>query len=125
MHVFCHREVPYTFETGEGQDWMARHFFSGGIMPCSDLFEFFTDDLKLRQRWEISGLHYSRTCEAWLTKLDQNRVSALEVLGTAPQEDATKVRLQRWRMFFMACSELFRYGSGNEWFVSHNLLQRS
>jgi cyclopropane-fatty-acyl-phospholipid synthase len=123
-HVFAHREYAYPFEvTGEG-DWMARLFFTGGLMPSEPLFLNYQRDLVLEAQWRLSGVHYQRTAEAWLANLDRDRaaVSALfrEVYGP---EDAARW-LQRWRMFFMACAELFGYAGGSEWLVVHYLFSR-
>lgn len=119
VHIFCHRELAYPFEDKGSSDWMSRHFFTGGIMPAESLFSHFQDDLWLEQQWRVSGLHYARTCEAWLKNLDGQRDSLLRTLGESANGDRAEVVLQRWRMFFMACAELFRYGGGEEWFVGH------
>jgi cyclopropane-fatty-acyl-phospholipid synthase len=124
VHVFCHRHAPYLFEAKGTDNWMGRHFFTGGTMPSEDLFGQFTDDLNIQRRWRVNGLHYWRTCESWLTNLDQHR----EVLISLFRRDCTleeaKRRVQRWRMFFMACAELFRYRRGEEWFVAHYLFEK-
>jgi cyclopropane-fatty-acyl-phospholipid synthase len=120
-HIFCHRNLAYTFEVEGEENWMGRHFFSGGIMPAADLFLRYQRDMKVRQQWWINGLHYARTCEQWLQKLDAAEPEALAVLSTIPQSEPAKVLLQRWRMFFMACAELFRYDQGNQWGVGHYL----
>ncbi|TWU40914.1 SAM-dependent methyltransferase [Novipirellula artificiosorum] len=119
VHVFCHCETPYLFETEGASNWMGRHFFTGGMMPSENLFEQFDDALTIEQQWRVSGMHYYRTCEAWLSNLDQNRAELLRRLGEEMTPVAAKRNLQRWRMFFMACAELFRYHGGNEWFVAH------
>lgn len=122
IHIFCHRKIPYAFEPTSSSDWMARHFFTGGIMPSYDLFERFDEDLEVREKWRVSGEHYSKTLEAWLERQDADRDRLIEILSRSPDEDSAAVRFQRWRMFFMACSELFRWDHGNEWFVGHYLL---
>lgn len=123
VHVFCHRHLPYFFETEGAGNWMGRHFFTGGTMPSEGLFGQFADDLNIQRQWRVNGLHYWRTCESWLANLDQHR----EVLLSLFRRDCTlkeaKRRVQRWRMFFMACAELFRYRSGEEWFVAHYLFE--
>ncbi|QEG40967.1 SAM-dependent methyltransferase [Roseimaritima ulvae] len=123
VHVFCHRQSPYLFETEGTTNWMGRHFFTGGMMPCEDLFRHFDQDLAVERQWRVNGLHYWRTCEHWLRNLDNHRSSLLERFAQdMPAADARRT-LERWRMFFMACAELFRYRGGNEWFVAHYLMQ--
>jgi len=119
VHIFCHARFAYPFET-EGQgNWMGRHFFTGGIMPSDDLLLHFQRDLALEDRWRLSGTHYAKTLEAWLVKCDQQRRELLRLFeGALGRKDAAR-QLQRWRMFFMACAELFNYHGGGEWFVSH------
>ncbi len=121
VHIFCHRDLAYTFETEGEQNWMGRHFFSGGIMPAEDLFLRYQRDMTVRNQWWINGLHYARTCEAWLDRLDACQQEAERILATSSGVDSPKVLVQRWRMFFMACAELFHYEGGNQWGVGHYL----
>ncbi|TVS14269.1 MAG: class I SAM-dependent methyltransferase [Planctomycetaceae bacterium] len=119
VHIFCHRQLAYEFET-EGEDnWMGRHFFTGGLMPSDDLLLHFQDDLAIEDHWTFNGNHYARTCEDWLKNLDGHRDELLSVFAASGCPETPAIQLQRWRMFFMACAELFRYGSGDQWFVSH------
>ncbi len=90
-------------------------------MPAKDLFLRYQEDLAISDRWWISGEHYARTCEAWLQRLDASESEALQILESIPNADAAGVMLQRWRMFFMACAELFRFDGGREWGVGHYL----
>jgi len=124
VHVFCHKNKPYFFETEGVSNWMGRHFFTGGTMPSESLFSHFNDSLTIEQQWKVNGLHYWRTCEAWLNNLDQNRAAILARFRPDLGAREAKISLQRWRMFFMACAELFRYRGGNEWFVAHYLFER-
>ena len=124
VHIFCHRHLAYTFETEGEQNWMGRHFFSGGIMPAEDLFLRYQRDMQVTERWWISGKHYARTCEAWLSRLDQSEAEVQRILEAASDVDPPEVLVQRWRMFFMACAELFNYGEGSEWGVGHYRFDR-
>ena len=124
VHIFCHRSVPYFFESTNDADWMTNHFFSGGVMPCDDLLIHYQQDLKLTQHWRWSGMHYARTCRAWLENLDSNRADALELLSDTYGHRDAALWLQRWRMFYMACEELFAFRGGNEWWVSHYLFEK-
>lgn len=124
MHVFCHRSAPYAFVARDESDWMSRHFFSGGIMPSDELPLRFQDHLRVVARWRWDGRHYQKTADAWLANLDANRARARAVLASVHGEDHAAVWLQRWRIFFMACAELFGYRNGQEWWVSHTLFER-
>jgi cyclopropane-fatty-acyl-phospholipid synthase len=119
VHIFCHRELMYPFETGGEDDWMGRYFFTGGLMPAADTLLYFQHDLRLQEQWRVSGTHYQRTAEAWLANQDRNRTEVLPVFEGVYGKDQASVWEQRWRMFWMACAELFGYRGGNEWLVGH------
>jgi cyclopropane-fatty-acyl-phospholipid synthase len=121
VHVFCHRDRPYFFEDEGPGDWMARHFFTGGLMPSERLMERFSGPLALDLRWRVCGTNYEKTALAWLDNMDRHRTEILELFAeTYGEADATRW-FHRWRMFFLACAELFGYNRGEEWFVSHTL----
>lgn len=124
MHVFVHQTTPYRFENRDASDWMSRHFFSGGMMPSIDLPLAFQDDLKLEQRWLWNGQHYAKTCNAWLANMDRQRPALWPVFEQTYGKDFAKIWWQRWRIFFMACAELFDYRGGNEWLVAHYRFSR-
>jgi cyclopropane-fatty-acyl-phospholipid synthase len=102
---------------------MSRHFFSGGMMPSDDLPLRFQRHVTLERRWRWSGTHYRRTADAWLANFDASSSELRPILDAAYGFAAEQWR-QRWRIFFMACAELFGYANGQEWFVSHYLFSR-
>ena len=124
MHVFCHRATPYPFEDRDASDWMGRHFFSGGMMPSDELALRVSGRLRLVERWRWDGTHYEKTANAWLDNLDARRPEAMGVLERAYGPAEAALWMQRWRLFFMACAELFGYRGGQEWWVSHYLFER-
>jgi cyclopropane-fatty-acyl-phospholipid synthase len=124
IHVFVHRAVPYLFEDKGAGDWMSRHFFSGGMMPSADLALRLESPLQLEQRWFWSGRHYARTCNAWLERMDGQKEALRPLFEETYGRDFASLWWQRWRMFFMACAELFAYRGGQEWFVGHYLFRK-
>jgi len=125
VHVFCHRELAYPFEVTGSADWMARNFFSGGLMPSAGLIRRFERSLRVESEWRVSGSHYARTAEAWLANLDRERDTVLRILGAGRGGHFAARALQRWRLFFMAVAELFGTAGGEEWQVAQYRLVRS
>jgi cyclopropane-fatty-acyl-phospholipid synthase len=119
VHIFAHQTLMYPFDT-EGEDnWMGRHFFTGGLMPGVDTLLWFQRDLCLEQRWKVSGTHYQRTANHWLSNQDRHRETVMRVLTQAYGARSAPLWFQRWRMFWMACAELFGYEHGQQWLVAH------
>ena len=124
LHIFCHRSEPYTFVDQGPGDWMSRYFFTGGIMPSDDLPLYFQSHMQLQQHWRWDGLHYSDTANAWLDNMDSRRDEIWPVLESVYGAQHTQQWWMRWRMFFMACAELFGYEDGQQWWVSHYLFKK-
>ncbi len=117
VHIFCHRHLLYTFEDGGPGDWMAREFFTGGLMPSRDLLPQLNDALEVEAIWDVNGMNYRHTAAAWRERLDAEREAAARILASGGIDGMRAV--QRWRLFFMACEELFGYDRGKAWQVCH------
>jgi cyclopropane-fatty-acyl-phospholipid synthase len=121
-HFFSHERYAYPFVEEGPDDWMTRHFFSGGLMPSHDLAGYFDEHMEVEKVWRVNGLHYARTLRAWLDRTDERRGRVLEIFRET-YGDQAKRWLQRWRMFFMACEEVFARGGGEQWAVTHLLMR--
>lgn len=136
VHIFNHKTTPYDFEDG----WMSSHFFTGGTMPSADLLHYFQSDLKLEEQWWVSGMHYAKTCEVrhaptsdcltkslpadskaqdWLSNMRVNQKQIWPHLEETYGTNNATMWFYRWRIFYMACAELFAYEGGQTWGVSH------
>ncbi len=118
LHIFTHNRFAYPFEVEGEHNWLGRYFFTGGIMPSDDLPLYFQDHLALDHHWTLNGRHYEKTAEAWLQNVDANHDAIVSVFKECYGQDAA-LWLQRWRIFFMACAELWGFRKGREWLVSH------
>lgn len=123
VHIFTHKDYPYPFETGGDDNWMGKYFFTGGQMPSHHLLYSFQKDLYLSRSWIWDGIHYQKTCEAWLVNMDQNKEAISKIFqDTYPTESLQW--FNRWRVFFLSCAELFGYQKGQQWIVSHYLFEK-
>ena len=125
VHIFCHRNFTYEFTVRGSEDWMSKYFFSGGVMPSDDLLLRFQEDLSLQQQWRWSGLHYQKTADAWIANMDANKQELLLVLSSQYGSNEAFRWFNRWRIFYLACSELFGFDKGEQWWVSHYLFAKS
>ena len=124
MHVFTHDRAPYRFDHRDKEDWIAQHFFTGGIMPSHGFIREFADVLAVEQEWRWSGTHYRDTARLWLRNFDGNAAAVRRSLTEVYGEDAT-LWLRRWRLFFLATEGLFGHADGAVWGVSHYRLTRA
>lgn len=124
VHIFTHKEYAYKFEVIDETDWMSKYFFTGGIMPSDRLLLYFNEHLTIHKHWHVNGTHYSKTSEAWLKNMDKHKAEIIPLFEqTYGKENAVKWWVY-WRIFYMACAELWCYNEGNEWMVSHYLFQK-
>ena len=119
VHVFALRDAAYFFETDGRSDWMARHFFTGGVMPSERLLEDCATGFTVAGRWWVDGTHYERTSNAWLVRQDAAEGGLRAVLAEAAGVHEASRALERWRVFHMACAELFGLHGGRDWGVTH------
>ncbi len=123
LHVFAHRSYAYPFEVKDESDWMSRYFFSGGMMPSHDLIDHLEVPFEVDSRWAVNGSHYARTSEHWLQNMDDRKSEVMAVLRETYGVEEAPRWFERWRVFFLACAELFAWDGGNEWIVSHQRLK--
>ena len=117
MHIFTHRSGAYLFDRADGEDWIAQHFFTGGVMPSHHLIRQYGDLFEVEKEWRWSGTHYQRTAHDWLANFDLRRDEIEEMLQHV-YGDETGLWMRRWRWFFLATAGLFGYADGSEWGVS-------
>jgi cyclopropane-fatty-acyl-phospholipid synthase len=124
IHIFTHRQFAYVFEEEGKDNWMGRYFFTEGLMPSDDLLYHFQDHLAVEAHWRVDGTHYQKTAEAWLANMDRQKRDILPIFKEVYREKDAARWFQRWRIFFMACAELWGYRKGREWLVSHYLFRK-
>ena len=122
MHIFTHRSGSYLFDRANREDWIAQHFFTGGVMPSHHLIRQYADIFAVEKEWCWSGTHYQRTAHDWLANFDARR-DAIEGCLRRVYGEETALWMRRWRWFFLATAGLFGYADGTEWGVSHYRLR--
>lgn len=121
VHIFSHKKFAYHYVNVDGNDWLTEYFFTGGMMPAENLFTYFQRHLLLKKQWRLNGSHYQKTCAAWLANMDRNRSKIEPILLATYGSSKVRTWWVYWRLFFLACEELFAYKNGEEWIVSHYL----
>lgn len=125
IHIFTHKYYSYFYEVKDESDWMSKYFFSGGVMPSDHLLTYFPDHFKIEKHWRVNGKHYNKTSEAWLQNMDKHKNEIMPLFAQTYGEDKAVKWWVYWRIFFMACAELWGYKNGEEWFVSHYLFRKN
>ena len=86
---------------------------------------YFQEDVRIENHWRVSGKHYEKTANAWLLRMDENRDRILPIMDKTYGQSEGKKWFNYWRLFFMACAELWGYERGSQWIVSHYLFSRA
>ena len=125
VHIFTHKTFAYHFEDTDGTDWLTRYFFAGGTMPSNHLLFYFQKHLKINQHWLVNGTHYEKTANAWLENQYKNRQQIFPLLENTYGKGQALKWWVYWKLFFMACAELWGYKEGREWMVAHYLFEKT
>jgi len=123
LHVFAHDHASYRYETSDKSDWIAQHFFTGGLMPSRHLARECAKDFTVEDEWRWSGMEYKRTALQWLENFDAHRLQIDAILARVYGPSNVALWRRRWRMFFLATAEMFGHADGNIWGVSHYRLK--
>lgn len=124
IHIFTHRDFAYFYDHTDDSDFIGRYFFTGGIMPSDNLMLYFQEHLKIEEHWQVPGTHYGQTANHWLANMDANKSEIIPILKSVYGEEHIKW-WHYWRIFYMACAELWNYNNGTEWIVSHYRFRKS
>lgn len=124
IHIFVHRELAYLFNEAGQNNWMSDHFFKEGMMPSESLLSMINDDMVVKRNWRVNGRHYAKTLRAWLNRIDAHQAQAINILTQQHGAEEATLQFGRWRIFFMACEELFGMKGGEEWYIAHYLLEK-
>ena len=120
LQILCHREYTYFMNQN---DWMGRNFFTGGTIPSTKLFQFFNDHLIIKDTWYLRGTEYGKTLNAWLHELHRKKKTAISIFKESGYQDPN-LEFEKWRMFYLMCSESFSYNNGRDWMVAYYLLRK-
>jgi cyclopropane-fatty-acyl-phospholipid synthase len=124
IHIFTHKNLSYFLNGNEKVNWMAENFFKEGMFPSQYLLPLCNDHMQTKKIWHVNGQHYAKTLRAWLNNFDKNKKNVFSVFQKYKHNESSSVLFNRWRIFFIACEELFNFKKGKEWFVSHYLLEK-
>ncbi|NNJ71111.1 MAG: class I SAM-dependent methyltransferase [Kiritimatiellales bacterium] len=124
IHIFVHRDLAYLFNDAGEVNWMSEHFFKEGMMPSESLMTLTNNDMVVERHWRVNGRHYAKTLRAWLDRIDENAKESIAILERDHKSEEARIQFGRWRIFFMACEELFGFREGEEWYVAHYLLKK-
>ncbi len=124
IHIFVHKNTSYLLDNSGKVNWMSENFFKEGMIPAHNLITLCNQHFITKKIWKINGIHYAKTLKSWLNNFDQNILRITNILNENKQIKNPKIMIQKWRIFFMACEELFKFNKGNEWYVTHNLLEK-
>lgn len=125
VHIFSHKKFAYHYVNVDGNDWLTEYFFTGGMMPADNLFSHFQRDLSIEKHWQLNGSHYQKTCAAWLANMDSKRAQIEPIFASTYGAQKVRKWWVYWRLFFLACEELFNFRQGEQWIVSHYLFRQT
>lgn len=124
VHIFSNTQRAHEFDASDPKSWMARTFFTAGLMPSDDLLPHFQRDLILEDHWRVGGLHYTRTLNAWFRRMRRQKKAILPILAATYGEKNKTRWWVNWKLFFLGCAETWRLRAGKEYIVSHYLFSK-
>ena len=125
VHIFTHKNLSYLLNGKEKINWMSENFSKEGMFPSQYLLPICNDHLITKKMWHVNGKHYAKKHYALglIILIKIKKLFILYLKNTILKKKSSTL-FCRWRIFFIACEELFGFGKGEEWFVTHYLLEK-